>query len=75
MAPLDAARDLAGGPYDGWGESERLVVNLTALARDLGQEPAADVLTLFGGMAACARRGERRRLERSLSVGARPADR
>ena len=27
------------------------MVNLTALARDLGQEPAADVLTLFGGMA------------------------
>ena len=52
--PLDAARDLAGGPYDGWGERERLVVNLTALARDLGQEPAADVLTLFGGMATLA---------------------
>ena len=55
MAPLDAARDLAGGPYDGWGERERLVVNLTALARDLGQEPAADVLTLFGGMAELAK--------------------
>jgi cyclase len=55
VAPIDAARDLAGGPYDGWGEPERLVVNLTALARDLGQEPAADVLTLFGGMATLAR--------------------
>ena len=55
LTPLDAARDLAGGPYDGWGESERLVVNLTALARDLGQEPAADVLTLFGGMARLAK--------------------
>ena len=55
MAPLDAARDLAGGPYDGWGEAERLVVNLTALSRDLGQEPAADVLTLFGGMATLAK--------------------
>ena len=43
------------GPYDGWGEGERLVVNLTALARDLGQEPAADVLTLFGGMAELAK--------------------
>ena len=52
--PLDAARDLAGGPYAGWGESERLVVNLTALARDLGLAPADDVLTLFGGMAALA---------------------
>ena len=57
LAPIDAARDMAGGPYDGWGESERLVVNLTALARDLGHEPAADVLTLFGRMAELAREG------------------
>jgi cyclase len=52
LSPLDAARDLADGPYSGWGESERLVVNLTALARDIGLAPADDVLTLFGGMAA-----------------------
>ena len=51
LSPLDAARDLAGGPYAGWGEGERLVVNLTALARDLGLAPPDDVLTLFGGMA------------------------
>jgi cyclase len=51
LSPLDAARDLAGGPYAGWGEGERLVVNLTALARDLGLQPADDVMTLFGGMA------------------------
>jgi cyclase len=54
LSPLDAARDLARGPYAGWGEGERLVVNLTALARDLGLEPVDDVLTLFGGMAALA---------------------
>jgi cyclase len=54
VAPLDAARELAGGPYAGWGEGERLVVNLTALARDLGLAPADDVLTLFGAMAALA---------------------
>jgi glyoxylase-like metal-dependent hydrolase (beta-lactamase superfamily II) len=59
LAPIDAARDLAGGPYDGWGEPERLVVNLTALARDLGQEPDADVLTLFGGMAELAKENAR----------------
>jgi cyclase len=52
MTPLDAARDLAGGPYAGWGEGERLVVNLVALSRDLGLEPASDVLTLFSSMAA-----------------------
>ncbi len=39
MTPMDAARDLAGGPYAGWGEGERLVVNLTALARDHGLAP------------------------------------
>ena len=54
MTPLDAARDLAGGPYLGWGEGERLVANLTALARDLGLAPPDDVLTLFGGMATLA---------------------
>ena len=51
MTPLDAAKDLRHGPYAGWGEGERLAVNLTALARDLGLAPADDVLTLFGAMA------------------------
>jgi glyoxylase-like metal-dependent hydrolase (beta-lactamase superfamily II) len=51
MAPLEAARDLAGGPYAGWGEGERLVANLTALARDLGLAPPDDVVTVFGQMA------------------------
>jgi len=54
LSPLDAARDLAGGPYAGWGDGERLVVNLTALGRDLGLPVSDDVLTLFGGMAALA---------------------
>lgn len=52
MSPLDAALDLAGGPYDGWGESERLVANLIALGRDLGLAPADDVMTIFDSMAA-----------------------
>ena len=51
LSPMAAALDLAGGPYAGWGEGERLVVNLAALARDLGQDPAADVMTLFTSMA------------------------
>jgi glyoxylase-like metal-dependent hydrolase (beta-lactamase superfamily II) len=54
LTPLDAARDLVGGPYAGWGNSERLVVNLTALARDLGLEVDDGVRILFGGMAALA---------------------
>jgi glyoxylase-like metal-dependent hydrolase (beta-lactamase superfamily II) len=51
LSPLDAALDLAGGPYDGWGEAERLVANLIALGRDLGLEPADDVITVFDSMA------------------------
>lgn len=52
MAPMDAAKDLsATHPYAAWGERERLVVNLTILARDLGLAPATDVLTMFSSMA------------------------
>jgi cyclase len=51
MTPLDAALDLAGGPYDGWGEPERLVANLIALSRDLGRAPMDDVITVFDSMA------------------------
>jgi cyclase len=51
MTPLDAALDLAGGPYDGWGEPERLVANLIALSRDLGHGPTDDVITVFDSMA------------------------
>jgi glyoxylase-like metal-dependent hydrolase (beta-lactamase superfamily II) len=54
MTALDAARDMAGGPYAGWGEGERLVVNLTAVARDIGLAPPDDIATLFGGMAELA---------------------
>ena len=51
LSPFDAAVDLDGGPYDGWGEPERLVANLIALSRDLGQAPADDVITVFDSMA------------------------
>ena len=66
LSPLDAARDLAGGPYAGWGEGERLVVNLTALARDLG---------LDGGRrrADPVRRDGRPRRRPRLSAHPRPA--
>ena len=55
MTPAEVAGDLAGGPYDGWGEGERLVANVIALARDLGLGPADDVMTVFGSMAALRR--------------------
>jgi glyoxylase-like metal-dependent hydrolase (beta-lactamase superfamily II) len=51
-SPAAVARELAGGPYAGWGEGERLVANLIALGRDLGLHPADDVVTVFTEMAA-----------------------
>jgi glyoxylase-like metal-dependent hydrolase (beta-lactamase superfamily II) len=54
LSPMEAAKDLAApgaSPYERWSVGERLVANLTALARDLGQAPATDVVTLFGQMA------------------------
>lgn len=59
MSPLDAARDLAGGPYAGWGEGERLVANLLALWRDLGGVPADDVVTVLTQMAELSRGSHR----------------
>ena len=52
MTPLDAARDIELGPYAGWGEAERLVVNVQALYRDFGAELPGDAITVFGAMAA-----------------------
>ncbi len=56
MTPLDAAFELADGPYAGWGEGERLVANLVALWRDLGGAPADDVVSVFEAMATLASR-------------------
>ncbi|HET6874528.1 MAG TPA: MBL fold metallo-hydrolase [Acidimicrobiales bacterium] len=54
MAPLDAARDIDLGPYSGWGEAERLVINIRALYRDFGGTVEGDVASSFADMAALA---------------------
>lgn len=54
LTPLDAARDIDLGPYEGWGEPERLVVNIHALYRDFGAELPADAVNMMGEMAALA---------------------
>jgi cyclase len=54
MTALDAARDIDLGPYAGWGEAERVVVNVRALYRDFGDGSSSDPLTLMGEMAALA---------------------
>jgi cyclase len=53
LSVLDTARELMGLGDHG-SEGERLMVNVTAVARDLGHDPDANVITLFGGMAQLA---------------------
>lgn len=54
MTPMEATRDIDLGAYAGWGESERLVVNLTSLYREWGADVAGDVVTVFSQMAELA---------------------
>jgi glyoxylase-like metal-dependent hydrolase (beta-lactamase superfamily II) len=51
MSAPDAARDIDLGPYRGWGESERMVVNVGCLYRDFGAELPHDAMTLMAQMA------------------------
>ncbi len=51
MSPFDAALDIDMTAFSGWGESERLVVNINALYRDFGADLPSDFVTLFGDMA------------------------
>jgi len=55
LSPLEAARRLHLDRAAGWGEAERLVVNVAACFRTFsGAKEAADMVTLFGDMAALA---------------------
>lgn len=51
MGAPEAARDIGPGPYAGWSEPERLVVNVCALYRDFGAEAQGDPLALMAAMA------------------------
>jgi glyoxylase-like metal-dependent hydrolase (beta-lactamase superfamily II) len=55
---FEAARELlaemGSGPFAGWGEAERLAVNVAAVYRELGAREVPDVVTLFGQMAELA---------------------
>lgn len=53
LTPLDAARQIHIDRAVGWGEAERLVVNVAACFRDFGGD-SADIATLFAGMEALA---------------------
>ncbi len=48
----DAAFDIALGDYDGWGDAERIAVNVATLYREFARDPAPpNVVELFGLMA------------------------
>jgi glyoxylase-like metal-dependent hydrolase (beta-lactamase superfamily II) len=54
LTPLEAARQLKIDRAAGWGEAERLVVNVAACYRDFGGAVDADIGSLFSDMAALA---------------------
>jgi cyclase len=55
MTPLEAARDMAMDRYAQWGDSERLVVNVHTIFRELsGETGGPDALTAFAEMAEMA---------------------
>ena len=52
LGALEAARSIALDDYAGWGDSERIAVNVATLYREFGDTTApADAGTLFGWMA------------------------
>ncbi|MCA9511203.1 MAG: MBL fold metallo-hydrolase [Myxococcota bacterium] len=60
LGPLEAARDIALGDFDAWGDAERIVVNVATLYRELsGGAVTVALPDLFAAMAAIAR--DRRR--------------
>ncbi len=57
MSARDAAFDIELGPYADWGDSERIVINVDAVYRELDpQHEPTNVIDMFGAMASLARR-------------------
>lgn len=55
MSALEAARDISLDRFSSWTESERMVVNVEAVYRELrGDEQPPNILALFGEMAMLA---------------------
>ncbi|MGH0031411.1 MAG: MBL fold metallo-hydrolase [Myxococcota bacterium] len=56
MPVLEAARDISLADYDGWGDAERIAVNVSTLYREFGDpSPPPNPVELFGWMAQLAR--------------------
>jgi cyclase len=59
LSPVDAAFDIALGPYAKWGDAERIVVTVNTLYADFrGEHPDVDRLALFEQMS-CMRDRQR----------------
>jgi cyclase len=54
MSAADAARDIDLGPYSGWSEDERVIVNVGCLYREFGAEMPSDAGSMMADMAAWA---------------------
>jgi glyoxylase-like metal-dependent hydrolase (beta-lactamase superfamily II) len=54
LTPMEAAKDIDWSDYAGWGEAERVVVNIASLYRGFGADVAGDVASVFGQMASLA---------------------
>jgi cyclase len=48
MLVVAAARDIALDRFAGWGEAERMVVNVASLYREFGSTQSLSVMELFG---------------------------
>ena len=55
LSALDAARDLHASDRRGWGDAERLAINVAAVYRELGADVPGDALSMFSAMADLAR--------------------
>ena len=60
LSALDAAMDIDMSDYDGWGDGERIIVNVATLYKEFsGEASPNDIATLFGQMATLANRRRR----------------
>ena len=50
MPVFQAARDIALDRFAGWGDAERMVVNVASLYREFGAQQELGIMELFGEM-------------------------
>lgn len=60
LSAEEAARDIALGDYDSWGDAERIAVNVDTLYREFGGGQPTNPIALFGLMGQIAKDRKRR---------------